>query len=430
MMTRFYDSFGDRADKDDQIPDEILKEIKKDLPSNFDIIRDEKGEYHILPVLNGEGVALSTVYDIDSIEDENLLKRVKSIPRGKIVDYYYRIQKPIKVKQLTIGNEEKMIPIEETMGNPLSDEKINLTDCRLTPAPFPGPQIMAFESADGERMDIKFQQQPYDSLTEVLLRNIDHPEFKIEIYIYDPIVEGADEKAKTSKEIPTSANYQITPSEASNVEEAVRALKIFAGLFDGTTKVNGEPLISDAKRRSFDPQNLNETRLYWEAVLQIEKKLGVSFNPKAEFPDEDARFFSELCACFIDKRQVVWDHPFDSFHLDGYVSSEPNKFDKDELVKIAIESKDITNDYIEGPISCSLLGTEFDLYSHTTMTDFIVTNVEWDNEKKESCTIYIDDVPGNKWKLKRFYLTKEEAMKLKEQRLKERESKKQMQGES
>ena len=43
------------------------------------------------------------------------------------------------------------------------------------------------------------------------------------------------------------------------------------------------------------------------------------------------------------------------------------------------------------------------------MKDFVITNIEWDNEKQESGEVYISDVQGKQWSLARLYMTKEQA---------------------
>ena len=56
------------------------------------------------------------------------------------------------------------------------------------------------------------------------------------------------------------------------------------------------------------------------------------------------------------------------------------------------------------------MGTEFDLYSETEMRDFIITNIEWDDESKTSGEVYIaDEVMGISWVLIRKYMTVKEA---------------------
>lgn len=66
--------------------------------------------------------------------------------------------------------------------------------------------------------------------------------------------------------------------------------------------------------------------------------------------------------------------------------------------------------FLEETISATLLGTEFDLYSETEMRDFIITNIEWDDESKTSGEVYIAyEAMGDSWVLVRKYLTVKEA---------------------
>ncbi len=62
--------------------------------------------------------------------------------------------------------------------------------------------------------------------------------------------------------------------------------------------------------------------------------------------------------------------------------------------------------FLEGPIPATLLGAEFELYSETEMSGFIITNIEWDDESRTSGEMYIaDEVNGESWVLSRKYLT-------------------------
>ena len=72
---------------------------------------------------------------------------------------------------------------------------------------------------------------------------------------------------------------------------------------------------------------------------------------------------------------------------------------------------------MEGPIPATLLGAEFDLYSRTEMQDFIITNIEWDDEKKERAEVYISDVPDKQWRLTRLYMTEADMEEFREKHL-------------
>lgn len=68
--------------------------------------------------------------------------------------------------------------------------------------------------------------------------------------------------------------------------------------------------------------------------------------------------------------------------------------------------------FLEGPIPATLLGAEFELYSETEMSGFMITNIEWNDDAQTSGEMYIaDEVNGESWVLSRKYLTVEEAEK-------------------
>ena len=102
-------------------------------------------------------------------------------------------------------------------------------------------------------------------------------------------------------------------------------------------------------------------------------------------------------------------HPFDHFHINGY---HP-QIDED-TIDIASKNDILHFQFIEGPIPCTLLGTEFEIFSLSEMKDLIMTNIEWDDEEKQNGEIYVSDAPGKTWTLKRLYMTKDDIDKLKE----------------
>ena len=126
----------------------------------------------------------------------------------------------------------------------------------------------------------------------------------------------------------------------------------------------------------------------------------MKFDPKVDCPEEDIRFFTELKTCLVDGKAIVWRHPFDHFHMDGFHMVQEGMAFED-----VIGQESIRYEFLEGPIPATLLGTEFNLYSRTEMNDFVVTNIEWDNEEKDTAEVYISDVPDKQWTLTRLYMT-------------------------
>lgn len=65
--------------------------------------------------------------------------------------------------------------------------------------------------------------------------------------------------------------------------------------------------------------------------------------------------------------------------------------------------------FIEGPISVTLLGVKFNLYSRSIMNGFRITNIEWRKENEEG-EVYITDSDDNPWTLSRHYCSEQEAV--------------------
>lgn len=412
MMVNFYEAFGNNADADNEIPQEILEELNKELPQNLVYIKDKNGKYYIVPRPDREvkTMKMTTKFDLDPEKDELLINKLRTISREKWGEYLYRTQRSIAVKDIKIGNDEQLIPLEQTMANPLSDVDIIVKECRMYPEEFPDPTPMIFESEEGDKICINFQQEAYDSLTEIKIHNVDFPALKIELFIYSPLTDVNEETAKTNEDNRISITYSITPTKASSSTVALIALRIFKGLFTGKTKVNGQVMISTSTQAKFDPQRVDDALQFWSTAVILEKKLGVSFNPSADFPMEDVKFFSELDACLNEKKKIVWKHPFDHFHVNRY---HPQT--EEETMDSLIGKEKMSFTFIEGPIPCTLLGTEFDIYSFSEMEELVITNIEWDDEEKQSGEVYVTDAPGKTWTLSRLYMIKEDADRLKEQ---------------
>lgn len=126
MMTDFNDAFGKEPGMDKAIPDEVLASLCADLPDNFMYVRDENGEYMAVPRPDklDQGLRLTTEFDFSQEDDAELVKNLKKIPKEKWPEYFYRLQKTIAVKNVKIGNDKKMIPLEKTMGNPLQEVEV------------------------------------------------------------------------------------------------------------------------------------------------------------------------------------------------------------------------------------------------------------------------------------------------------------------
>ena len=102
-------------------------------------------------------MSLSTIIDKEFIDS-----RLKDIPRDKWLEYIYRMQLKIPVKSVSIGNKEKKIPLENTVGNPLEDPP-KICETYMYPEPFPPAKDIIFETIEGDIVALSVGRKPYPS---------------------------------------------------------------------------------------------------------------------------------------------------------------------------------------------------------------------------------------------------------------------------
>ncbi len=373
-----------------QVPEEILTLINQELPSNFCCYEDSEQGIFVGPSLDHLDQNIIMNVEIDQ-SDEKLRNALSNIPKERWLEYFYRIQKPFPVKNVRVGNEEKQIPLEQSVHNPLGDP-VEITECYMYPEPFPDPVLITIKTIEGDEVILNMKRQPYESMDEIMFSNIDFPALKLTVIINEIEV-------KKSKII-----YSVTPTKAKSVSEAVALLNALKGIYNRTAVIGGlqqtSTLIPD---KAFDEEQVEAALDLWTTLKKLEEILEITFNPGAELPYEDVVFLSELKICLLDNKSIKRDHPFEHFHV-GELNTK--NYSMEEIVG----KKKVSMNFLEGPISATLLGTEFCLYSRTEMCNFIITNIEWDDESKTSGEVYIaDEVMGISWVLIRKYMTVKEA---------------------
>lgn len=386
MIADFYDVFDDSAEKGLEIPQEVLDILSENLPSNYTYYKDEKYGYRVGPKSENlsEKMLLKVEIDQDFVEEY-----LSEIPVEKWAEYCYCMQLRVPVKNPRIGDSEKQIPIEETVGNPL-ESNIEISESFMEPEPFPEPVEMKFETVEGDAVTLHIKRQPYPSLEEARFSNIDFPAIKMNFYLAD-------------NHVDSRITCSVTPSNAETVQEALTALRLFQNFYHGTLKVDGNPISGlTFEVLKFDQEELSSALEMWTTAKKLEEILQVSFKPSAEFPMEDAEFFSQLDLCLLRNRAIGWEHPFDHFHMNG-IQVESEKIEE------LFGKESLRFSFVEGPIPATLLGAEFEIFSQTEMKDIVMTNVVWDDEAKKSGEIYISDPVDGTWKLYRKYMTKEQV---------------------
>ena len=410
MLGSFTDTF---KNKKTDIPQEVVELIKKELPSNFTFEKDKNGNYITLP--NPEAVsagqAIKSVFNLDfDKEDADFCKALSMLPPEKLPEYLYRTQRSVHIKNLKIGDEEKLIPDTMLMGNPLVSDNTEYERI-IKPNPLLEAVKFTFESVEGDKVEIRIQQQVYDSLVEERYTSIDFPALTIEMYMYNPLIPDVNtENSKTNADEPIRFICNVKPEKADTVQDAVKVLHVFRDLLNGHIKINGNLLSPEKGDIKPDSEKVDETILFWETLLRLETILAVHFKPDADFDYDSSQFYAELKTCLIENKDIIWNHPFNHFRLGGFRPT------KDDISMENLIGKDnIVYRFVSGPEEHTLLGSSFEIYSNMEMKDFVITNIVWDDEKKESGVVYITDKPDRTWTLKQKYMTKEQVKALGEE---------------
>ena len=359
--------------------DELIEALKKNLPTNFDIAKNINGKLAIIPKANSD-VKGSVVFEDSDLE------YLKDVPKHKRYEYLYRTQHIMHVKKAEIGDDTTKIPISCLGQDPFKDT--GLCELKLYPMPFPDPVVVRFETTDGDEFDMQMQQVVHDSWSESKIENVNYRSINIEIYIDDEIEQN------------NRIKYSVSPQKANSVQEAVRVLHLYRGLLNGSAKINGHTFMAGSVDSDQENGSINDSILFWENALKLEKKIGVSFDTSADFPREDVILFDQLIQCMIERRPLLYQHPFDHFHVGG-VSSK-------EIMMQSIDKDALSLSFIGNSKVVTLLGASFELASYCELKDFCIEKVEWD-EDTEGGEIFIKDSQEKEWTMSEFILNRDEV---------------------
>lgn len=386
MIADFDEVFGKQNDDHISIPQEILENINQELPSTLCCYEDPEKGFIVAPKLDEE---LLVKVELDL--DEKTKERLKDIPEDKWIDYFYRTQQRVRVKNVRMGDKNKKIPIEQIGNNPL-EENPKIIENYMYPEKFPSPFPMPMETPEGDKVVLEIQRQPYDSMNIVKFTNVNFPAIKLEMFISEDDLE----KSKIT--------YSITPSKAETVTDAVLAIRLSKYLQMGEVLIEGKKMFQPNFDDSLDMDQLNQWDEFWTCLKRLEDLLNVKFTPSIELTQEDALFMRQLETSLIDGRKVQWEHPFNHLHIE--------KVDmKSGSLEELIGKGKLDFGFMEGPIEASLLGVNFHIYSETWMKNFIITGMEWEDETHTGGEMYVSDAENEKWILERKFMTESEYLK-------------------
>ncbi len=378
-MTGDFDSIF-KNNKQSIPSDEVMEALKKSIPHNFTIIEDKDKGPILVPIAD-EHMEMSVTFVKEDMEI------LKNVPRDKWYTYLYRMQKEIRIEKVSVGDSEKKVDAAHLGQNPLKDNRF--IGAMMRTKPFPPPIPFKYETVEGDELEIKMQQVVYDSWSVSKFENVNYLGLSMEIFIDDDNIENS------------KMTFSFRPHNAESVEEAVKETHFIKGAYQGTLMSDGVVIGGTNAESTIDMDSIVSSIEFWEGAYALQNKLGISFDPAADFPMEDARVFTELVQTMIYGKDIKWEHPYDHFHVGKIVSKE--------LMDNIIGKDDVKYTFIGDDEKYRLLGAEFTVFPVYEMKDFIVTKIEWDDDEDSAAEIHIEDVENKKWILVKKYMTLKEV---------------------
>ena len=214
MIMNFYDAFDNENDFNVDIPKEVLDVLNQNLPKNFHYYKDSTLGYVAGP--SSDHISLKVTIDPQFVE-----KELKNIPQKDWAEYIYRAQLKVPVTNTSIGNDNKMIPLEETLHNPLESSAPSLESAELVPEPFPNPISITFETIEGDTITLHIQRQACKAMKKRKYANVDFPAIEMRLTLYEDAFP-----------MRTKFNFTVIPANAKSSKDALAALRLLKGLYE------------------------------------------------------------------------------------------------------------------------------------------------------------------------------------------------------
>lgn len=218
-----------------------------------------------------------------------------------------------------------------------------------------------------------FEARPFEVDTDYGKYTFDFKQIKKN---NNDIVTKNDENAIVHIQIITNQSepeisfmYKLNPMGADSVETIVKSYNALRKLIERFMKVD----IDDEVGRAFT--SLSQLEAYWTRVRQVEKALGINFDPSRITDSNKDEGDIELIYLLIIKRLPI------RYTIKGFTvkMKYSDSFDKESFGV----GRQIAPPGVNGKISFSVYGEAFTIYTKTYFFNSVIDAIEDDINKKE-----------------------------------------------
>lgn len=269
MFVDFNRVFNGKPQTELKIPDAMIKHLNANLPQGVRYRAREDGSCEIIS--EGKSVTIGGLLFVPTEEQRKILG--KKYTHQDVLKYSYNAQKPMQLQLkkdgfILLNGEE--FPVDRIYYKPYCPVSIVSGEIYMYPPSFPDPFPLTLGSKKYTKQ-LLFRRVPNESVNIAAFESQAEQALKVN-YCVDEIKQTI------------SFNISFNLSCAKTIRDIVEATSIYNAFVDGEGFFCGTPIIVNidtSKVKKYDPESL----VFWEKVLQIEKALGITFEPPQEEVD-------------------------------------------------------------------------------------------------------------------------------------------------
>ncbi|EPY2281843.1 abortive infection system toxin AbiGii family protein [Clostridium sporogenes] len=359
------------------IPEEVIKSLNKELPEGF--------RYANI----GEGVCA-----INSVEDKFDLSAKIEMPSylpsdfkpstiQDVMEFAYRSQRRLKIipnENGCININGKEINVNDIIKYPF--EKIVNNELFISPEPFNPPFTLSIEG-NSIKKELLIKRQPYEDMNKSLFKNINNESINLEYLI--------DEKMESMK-----INFSINIEKAKSINEVIECLKLYDAFIKKDIKINGMKLSKITNGNIKKNENILKTIDFWQKVHVVEQKLNANFNPRIPIKRNDAYVIKKLYRSLIEKK------PYKEYIDMNEIEIVAEK-NGDIKIGSQLEITSIQQSKIE------FSEDKFELFDIVGLFGFQISDIKIVNKEKNKYKLLIEPIKDEK-----IYMSTQHFIKLEE----------------
>lgn len=383
MFVDFNSVFKKKTQKEMPIPPSLLEHMSNSLPDGLKYEALSDGSCHI--IAESGNVSISGLVFKPTPEQKSIIG--DNYTYDDVMKFSYNSQQAICFESQTPGTiiiNGNSVPAEKFVVKPFSPIEVKKSSFYIMPSAFPAPFSVEVASPKYKRtLNIHRVANPSVDISKYESEN------------NEPLVLTYYMNSST-KTVSLTASLKL--NNARTIQDIVEAVSIYNAFIDGIASIAGTTMrrgVTNSEENKFNEESI----VFWEKVMEIEKILDISFVP----PKNDIDYKT---MCLIEQlyQSLVHQKSTRESRRTTSISGEWNS-DMDHQLDGRIGKKQFM--IFAGEQKQKLLGVDFVVYLIAGQCNAIIANYTVSNGKY---TIEFDDIDSDNpfFTAVRYFKTKDE----------------------